>query len=132
MEDLAVSVETMASRTDITFSCLLHIYDGQIEVLESNHFYATTYGYKGDFSDIFNEMESEYLCDYAYIMSKLKSNFPDFEFNFDNHYVSLIGDVLEHTDTEGDWETGYYTILLFEPDFISFEMVPKETYKIEE
>lgn len=124
--------ERRASRTDICFDGLFRFYRNfqgswNVENCEFNPHYAKTFNFQGDFSEDINESVSEYLEDPLEFIDLLLEIDP--AFNLLEHekdeevHISVIGVFLETTEQEGDYENGYYDILILTPKIASYEIV---------
>ena len=122
--EMVKTVEYRAARTDIAFDCLLHVFDKQVEILDTNSHYAVTFGFQGDFQQEIDEAETQFT-DYDWLIEQIKKFDPEFPIT-EEFYVSGIGCYLERQETEGSYEEGYYEILILDPEFIAFEPIPKE------
>lgn len=122
--EMVKNVEYRSARTDIAFDCLLHVFDRQVEILDTNSHYAVTFGFQGDFQAEIDEAEMQF-GEYDWLIEQIKKFDPEFPIT-EEFYVSGIGCYLERQETEGSYEEGYYEILILSPEFIAFKPISKE------
>ena len=130
--DIKVTEEIRASRTDVAFDGLFRFYRNMqntldVENCEFRPHYAKTFNFQGDLSGEIESAVSEYFEDpleFIDLLLEVDSVFwpKDHEKN-DEFYVSIIGVFLETTEQDGDYENGYYDILVLTPKIISYEIV---------
>lgn len=133
--DVETAVERSASRTDIAFDGLFRFYRNEqnlwdVENCEFRPHYARTFNFQGDLQEDIDMSVSEHFEDpleFIDLLLEVDSVFwpKDHEKN-DEFYVSIIGVFLETTEQDGDYENGYYDILVLTPKIISYEIVDND------
>ena len=121
-----------AARTDVCFDGLFRFYRNMqstwdVENCEFRPHYAKTFNFQGDLSGEIESSVSEYFEDpleFIDLLMEVDSVFwPKDHEKDDEFYVSIIGVFLETTEQDGDYENGYYDILVLTPKIISYEIV---------
>lgn len=137
--ELKLSVETKNKpmRSDIGFEGFYRFYkdknnNASVECIDFISAYTKTMYYDdGWISDYIDEAKSEYLGDTLEFIDLMLEYDPEFKVweNFDEEdefIISVVGFFEEKTGTDGDWENGYYTTVVFIPKIAGYEIVKKE------
>ena len=134
--EFGVKVENGPMRSDIGFEGYFRFYkeNGQISVEELyfDKMYAKTFYYDdGWISDFVDDARTQYLNDSLEFIDLLLECDPSFKINdhFDDEdefIISIAGLFIEKEETDGDWETGYYSIQVFIPKIAGFDIIKKE------
>ena len=130
--DVETAVERSASRTDIAFDGLFRFYRNEqnmwdVENCEFRPHYARTFNFQGDLQEDIDMSVSEHFEDPLEFIDLILEIEPHFNL-LDNEkdgefYISIIGIFTETNEQEGDYENGYYDVLVLYPEIITFEIV---------
>jgi hypothetical protein len=134
--EMKVEEKRIPMRSDVAFEGLFRLYLDEggicVEEIDFNHVFTQTFYYEsGWISDSVDEARSYYFNDSLEFIDLMLDYNPKFNprtIMDDNGDVllSVVGFFEEKTETEGDWETGYYETVVFTPKIAGYVVVSEK------